>query len=235
MYSRVVDGETLTFGVSGKLWKNALVMYDRQTKSLWSHLTGECLEGAYKGKKLRMLSAVPIVKWGVWRTAHPQTKVLTLGGREDHRRDNYGVYHRSSDTGLFPPENRNDKLGNKDLVIGVTLGDKQKAYPLKRKGWKTEEKGKWRVVEDNIGKIPVVVYHDPDHFTSSVFKRKVGEKVIRFSGVAEGMIANDTDGRSWNLVTGRGSDGTELEAVPHLNIYWFAWVDFYPGATLYEE
>lgn len=231
----MLDGETLTFGVSGKLWKNALVMYDRQTESLWSHVTGRCLEGAYKGKKLEMLSAVPVVKWEMWRAVYPKTKVLTLKGREDQRKDNYSGYHSSSDAGLFPPENRNRKLAKKDLVIGITLGDHQKAYPLERKGWKTDKKGKWRVIEDNIGEIPLVVYHDPDHFISSVFRRTVGDKVIKFSGIAEGIIATDTEGRSWNLVTGRGSDGAELEAVPHLNIYWFAWVDFYPDATLYEE
>ena len=59
--------------------------------------------------------------------------------------------------------------------------------------------------------------------------------MIDFTGVADGMNASDTEGRSWSLITGRGPDNTLLEAVPHLNIYWFAWVDFYPEATLYEE
>ncbi len=29
VYDRKVNGQILTFGVSGRLWKNALVMYDR--------------------------------------------------------------------------------------------------------------------------------------------------------------------------------------------------------------
>ena len=69
----------------------------------------------------------------MWRAAYPDTKVLTLRGREDQRRDNYGGYHSSSDTGLFPPEHRNRKLERKDLVIGVNLGDQQKAYALKKR------------------------------------------------------------------------------------------------------
>jgi len=235
VYSRELEGETFTFGVSGKLWKNALVMYDRQTKSLWSHMTGECLQGHYKGKKLEMQAAVPIVRWGVWWAAHPETKVLTIEGREDQRRDNYRSYHSSSDTGLFPPEHRDKRLGRKDLVFGVALGEHQKAYSLQEKLWETDRSGSWRLIQDAIGEVPVVVYHDPGNFSSTVYRRKVGENVIRFAGPAEGVMAIDTDRRSWNLLTGIGSDGAILEAVPHLNIYWFAWIDFYPEAILYAE
>ncbi|MBI3286672.1 MAG: DUF3179 domain-containing protein, partial [Chloroflexi bacterium] len=35
MYARRIGGEEYTFGVSGKLIMNTLVMYDRQTGSLW--------------------------------------------------------------------------------------------------------------------------------------------------------------------------------------------------------
>ena len=69
MYSRKVSGKTLTFGVSGKLWKNALIMYDRETKTLWSHLTGEAVYGPMQGEKLTMLSSVPKVKWKDWKTS----------------------------------------------------------------------------------------------------------------------------------------------------------------------
>lgn len=235
MYSRELDGETLTFGVSGKLWKNALVMYDRQTRSLWSHMTGECLDGHYKGKRLEMLSAIPMVKWKTWRNAYPDTKVLTIRGREDQRRDNYWDYQQSGRTGLFPTEREDRRLKNKDLVIGVRLERQQKAYPIRKKLWKTETKGTWRLIQDRVGDVPLVVYHDPDNFTSAVYKRTVDDHVINFEPQAEGFWARDSDGNRWNLLTGAGPDGKKLEPIPHLNVYWFAWADFYPHATLYEE
>ena len=49
MYARDLDGKTLTLGVSGKLIRNSLVMFDRETDTLWSHLTGEALEGTPGG------------------------------------------------------------------------------------------------------------------------------------------------------------------------------------------
>ena len=49
MYSREIDGQEFTFGVSGKLIMNVLVMYDRQTESLWAQLLGEAVEGDTAG------------------------------------------------------------------------------------------------------------------------------------------------------------------------------------------
>ena len=57
MYRREVEGRELTFGVSGKLFKNALVMYDRETRSLWSHFSGEALSGPMKGRRLERAAA----------------------------------------------------------------------------------------------------------------------------------------------------------------------------------
>mgnify|MGYP001820455158 CR=1 FL=1 len=47
VYEREIDGRVLDFGVSGLLYNSSLVMYDRQTETLWSHFTGEPLHGAH--------------------------------------------------------------------------------------------------------------------------------------------------------------------------------------------
>lgn len=235
MYSRVVDGKTLTFGVSGKLWKNALVMYDRETSSLWSHLTGECIEGHYEGKALEMLASTPIVRWKVWKENYPDTKVLTVQGREEQRRDNYRDYHGSSRTGLFPTEHKDKRFHNKELVIGVHVKGSSKAYPTQKSRWETGKHGVWNLVEDDVGGVPLLVYHDPDNFTSAVYSRQVGTETLTFEDQAEGYFTRDAGGGRWNLLTGTGSDGSRLTPIPHLNVYWFAWVDFYPNADLFEQ
>lgn len=38
-FDRRTDHGTLEFGTSGALYQSALVMYDRQTESLWTHST----------------------------------------------------------------------------------------------------------------------------------------------------------------------------------------------------
>ncbi len=45
MYARKVGEQTLTLGVSGNLWKDVLVLYDRETDSLWTQLSGDAIDG----------------------------------------------------------------------------------------------------------------------------------------------------------------------------------------------
>ena len=58
MYAREFEGRTLTFGVSGALLRDSMVMYDRQTGSYWTQVDGLAIGGALKG---RALQAVPSV------------------------------------------------------------------------------------------------------------------------------------------------------------------------------
>ena len=51
MYAREIEGRELTFGVSGKLIMNALVLYDRQTDSLWSQFLGGMTAAASRPDK----------------------------------------------------------------------------------------------------------------------------------------------------------------------------------------
>ena len=58
MYDREIDGQEVSFGVSGKLIMNVLVMYDRETDSLWSQLLGQAVAGPMKGTKLEFIEAL---------------------------------------------------------------------------------------------------------------------------------------------------------------------------------
>ena len=55
VYARRVGDRTLTFIVSGKLWRDSLIMIDRETETLWSHVTGEAIHGELKGKRLESM------------------------------------------------------------------------------------------------------------------------------------------------------------------------------------
>ncbi len=121
MYSRELDGKTYTFGVSGKLWRDALLMYDHQTRSLWSHITGEAIQGKLKGKKLKPLASMPQIAWKTWMANYPNTQVLSVGMRESLKRDNYTDYHKSQRAGVSGTKYIDKRLPNKSLVIGVQV------------------------------------------------------------------------------------------------------------------
>ena len=50
-----MDGDELEFGVSGLLYESNLLMYDRQTESLWSQSRGEAVVGECTGDELEIV------------------------------------------------------------------------------------------------------------------------------------------------------------------------------------
>ena len=240
MYSRELDGKTYTFGVSGKLWRDALVMYDHQTRTLWSHITGEAIEGALKGKRLTVLSSMPRIAWKEWKQHYPETKVLSVsyGPRhqeqrmEERRRDNYAHYHASPETGISGTEYTDARLENKALVVGVRINDNTyHAYPF------AHFEGK-PVLNDQVDELPVLAFRDANSQATSVFLRTVDGQPLTFEATS-GYYAKDTQtGTRWNLITGEAVEGElkgkHLERLPSVNVYWFAWARYYPETTVHE-
>ncbi len=74
VFSRNVEGwdEPLSFGVSGKLLYNTLVMYDRQSNTLWSQLYGAAVEGDLAGRTLAVFPSVN-TEWAAWQSQYPDS------------------------------------------------------------------------------------------------------------------------------------------------------------------
>ena len=79
MHDRRLGDREVTLGVSGKLIDGNLVMYDRETDSLFQQASGEGFEGALEGQRLQELEEESwgLVRWGQWKSEHPDTLVLT--------------------------------------------------------------------------------------------------------------------------------------------------------------
>ncbi len=120
MHARQVGDQVLTFIVSGKLWRNSLIMQDKETGSLWSHVTGECLEGEYVGTQLKMIPMVQ-TSWSQWSADHPQTRVLRKS--EEVKSSHYEKYFADPErNGLFQTTWLKDRLPGKTLIHGVVMG-----------------------------------------------------------------------------------------------------------------
>jgi hypothetical protein len=75
---RRVAGRTLTFENSGALWKDMLVMKDKETGTYWTPATGKALAGPLVGETLTILPA-PVTTAEAWRELHPATLCLETG------------------------------------------------------------------------------------------------------------------------------------------------------------
>ena len=103
--------------VSGKLWRNSLIMMDEQTQTLWSHVSGLAMDGPLTGRRLE---AVPSVQttWEQWVAAHPDTRVLEKP--EAIRSSRYAEYMEDPQrTGIFRTFWLRDRMPGKTLVHGV--------------------------------------------------------------------------------------------------------------------
>jgi hypothetical protein len=239
VYSRELDGQTYTFGVSGKLWRDALVMYDHQTRSLWSHITGEAVQGKLKGKTLKMLAAMPQIDWKTWRLNFPGTKVLSVPVNlvdktilfEERRRDSYAQYHASPETGVSGMQYSDARLNNKELVVGVKHHDQHRAYPF------SAFEGQ-PVLNDRISHVPILVFHDQNSSATAVYKRTLDGMPLVFEWSKE-YFAVDSSETTWNLITGLATEGKykgkQLERLTSINVYWFAWARYHPDTTIYGQ
>lgn len=123
--------QVIEFGVSGLLYNSDLVMYDRLTESLWAQITGEAIVGDLMGQELIMVTN-QVLSWQDWRDAYPGTRVLSrhTGYARNYDVFPYGNYEKRRRI-IFPVENRDPRLFEKEMIYGIEVDGQYKAYPQK--------------------------------------------------------------------------------------------------------
>ena len=231
VYNREIDGEEYTFGVSGKLLKNTLVMFDYETESLWPIVYGEAIDGELTGRKLKNIPESQKTSWGVWKTLHPDTLVLSYHGSRTVGYDVYADYHKREDTGIYPAKNTDKRLGVKTNVIGIEVNNRHKAYPFSLFS-------NTKIVTDEFQGLNLLVYRNNETGTIMVYDREVDGSVIDFEKYTSQDFAIDNiTNTTWNLVNGIGIDGSKkdktLRPINFLAVYWFVWADYYPETEIF--
>jgi hypothetical protein len=208
VYDRTVDGQTLTFGTSGKLADDALVMYDRETDSEWKQPTGAAITGDLQGMRLSVLAA-PMVSWRRFTADHPEGVALQpVRGDETTTRQSlqdtydmepYERYAEGDTFGLYGmrgegPQRSWDRtdIDAKTVVLGIEFGDDAVGYP----GPRIEAAG--GVITDAVGGHHVVV-----------FVTDGGLHAFENPGLDFERRANafQADGTTWHGTTGTSADG----------------------------
>jgi hypothetical protein len=234
---RRAAGEETVFGVSGLLYRNDLVMYDRATDSLWSQIIATAIRGELTGETLQLVPST-LTTWGEWQETYPDTVVLrpppdsgTIGdaGPANYDQYPYGQYRTDSKIGLGGSADDGDgRLHPKTTVIGVERDDAAVAYPLPI----VQEAG---VVNDTVGNLPVVVAATADG-TLVAYVRRVDGEAVPVERADETHLR--AAGSRWQVTTGRAVDGPPqgpgLEAANDTSpMFFFAWTDFNAETEVY--
>ena len=206
---------------------NVLVMYDRQTDTLWSQLLGEAVEGPLTGTKLEFVPSWQTT-WSDWKAQHPDTIALDkgLGGS----RDPYTSYYNSPSSGVIGENRVDDRLYVKEFVIGVEQNGEAAAYPF-------SVLNETPVVNDLVGEKPILVVFNANTGTGIVFDRQVDSQTLTFS-LTDGLSLTDAEtGTLWDGLTGQALKGPLMgESLTRLKStasFWFGWKDWYPDTRVY--
>lgn len=122
-------GDTITeFGVSGVLYNSDLVLYDRETETLWDQIGGTGIVGSLTGTKLDFVG-VSMTTWGRWRESYPETLVLAQPDwyDGDYSADRYADYRASANL-MFPVLQEDERVHPKTVVYGFNIDGEAVAF-----------------------------------------------------------------------------------------------------------
>ena len=242
-FDRRLEDRVLSFGTSGMLFNSALVMYDRQTESLWSHFTSQALAGVLTGERLATFP-VSVVSWAEWRSAHPGGRVLSrdTGFDRDYGRNPYPGYDDvDSPPFLFDGE-VDGRLSAKERIVGIGLDRDPVAVrlaPLSDRGvLVVEVDGEpltvWQLSGTSSALDSGDVSGGRDIGATGVFVPAIDGRSLTFERDRDRFVDRET-GTVWDIF-GRGVSGPlrgkRLEAVDHVDTFWFAWAAYQPDTRL---
>lgn len=244
-FDRRVDGTPERFGVSGQLYRSALVMFDRSTMSLWPQPLGIAALGPRTGTELEVVAS-SLLPWREVLAADPGVEVVLASPHELTSAANpYEGYDTSGRPFLFRGET-DDRLGAFVRVTGVSFGGVSHAWS---QNWLRSK----RVVQDRVGGQDVVVFFalgtssplDTDDVrtgrdvgSSAVYEPELNGRALTFRSAGPAEFTDEQTGSTWTLA-GVAVDGPlagrRLTALPHQDAFWFAWAAFNPDTSLRDR
>ncbi len=239
-YDRRVGEQILDFGTSGELYNSSLVMYDRQTESLWSHFTGQAVAGHLTGSQLDFLP-IQTVRFGDFVATHPKGWVLSqdTGYARRYGFNPYVGYDAADGTPFLFRGALDDRLAPMTRVVAVRQVDSYTVVPL-------ELLEQHRVVEFTADGVDLVALFAPgtasaldsstisegkDVGATGVFLRPAGLSLME---AADGIFEDSSTGATYNIL-GKPIGTTtapDLTPVEHLDTFWFAVAAFDPDVEI---
>jgi hypothetical protein len=182
VFSRVVDGETLTLYLTGELLDNNMMIRDVETGSEWVQLTGEAIAGPLEGHRLEPLPVI-WTDWKTWRERYPKTTLPDLPIVVEAYR-HHPLYSAS-------PEERSLFA---EMQWGLSRGETAKSWPF-------PQLAQHPVVNEVFAGQPLLIVFDVRTSTASAYDRRDGDTELTFC--RRGRELTDTEtGSQWDPILG---------------------------------
>ena len=224
-------------GVSGLLYNNNLIMYDRnEDEALWSQMLMGA--GCASSKEVALSTFAHVeMTWAGWRTLHPDTQVISsnTGFTRNYTRYPYGSYENLNNPDLLfrqPPID--ERRPPKERVLGIPgEAGRAMAFPF----GKLDQLGAIKAVKANFEGQEVLVLWDRDKNSATAFRpRTTGGQSVEITDDGSRFVDAET-GSVWQLdglaVSG-GLAGQQLEPIAEAyTAFWFAWATFHPQVNIF--
>ena len=208
---------------------NALVMYDRETRTLWSQFLSRAVQGELIGTELEIIP-LTLTTWEKWKEVHPDTVALRKGRRGS---DPYAGDYGARSAGVIGESNKDDRLSTKELVLGLGFDGDPLAFPH------SQLRSQQLVNITHAGNA-TVIYFDPATSTALAFGAEIDGRELSFQLIEKDgreWLQDDQTSTLWVPFTGQAVDGelagSALKRLHAVNVFWFAWSDFYPGTEIW--
>ena len=238
LWKSFLSSANTSSGVSGLLYNSNLILYDRETQSLWSQMLEQAISGEETRRIPEKLQVVETT-WKTWLQMYPQTLLMMIEPSEfnfPYEFFPYGLY-RSDSSLLFPVNNSDDdRLHRKERVLGINVGNSSKVYPISRFAAGVS------VVNDRIGDMDmdVVAAGSAGQNFAVVYNRQLEDcTTLNFNSVENQLpvVMIDNEGNRWDIFGTALSGpraGTQLQKTNSYIAYWLAWTAFFPAADIYQ-
>ncbi|MGQ4807639.1 hypothetical protein NKDENANG_00994 [Candidatus Entotheonellaceae bacterium PAL068K] len=193
-------------------------MYDRQTESLWVHVTAKAETGPLKGQQLTLMPST-VTTWETWKAAHPHSLVLPGYRRGGFMGTYKGVYQ------------------TRGFGLAVYVGFEAKLYPFK-------QLKQHRVVNDRIRDTELTVAFFAATNTATVWKRQVNGRSLTFAPTTQHdergtfLMQDQETGSLWSSMIGTALagelTGQKLEPLVYHPILTDRFHAFYPDGEVFN-
>ena len=232
-----VQGRRVDFGVSGLLFANNLVLYDRESEGLFGpQLSVDARCDAFAGATPELLP-VQEMSWIRWKELHPHTRVVSdaTGYDRNYRRYPYGEYDQIGNDDLLFPMETDRTRPMKERVLGVRVGPTGGvAFPF----GELERMGPRAALNRQIASADVTVFYEmAGGGTAVAYNARLEGSRLTFETTDTGWRDTET-GTTWDL-SGRAVEGplapARLEPMAEAYVaFWFAWRHFQPDAEVWS-
>lgn len=240
---RNLSGNSVEFGVSGLLFRNNLIMYDRFSASFWSQMQLRSVGGDFGGTDANVVQVIE-TDWATWKQMYPNSQVLNTntGSNRNYRGFLYGSeYTTNNEQIIFPISNNDNRLNRKDRVHAILPSSANENIDVKAYAIKNFSDATVIVNDSFMGRDYIIVGNQERDFINAFRLSNSFEQGLEFTALdtpSGNVIMTDQAGNEWDIfgyaVSGP-NQGEQLTPARSYTGYWFALADFYPGIELYEN